>query len=409
MGSRKIVSFCCFGTIIIIGLINSGFLFCFSGTVIVYVSGSRTNVLTKSEIYPVNLNSTRNGIDKQKHNLVSDPYVAGNGGIISIDLLMTQITVSDALIEHNVCKGDNVSLLILIFSNPPNTERRNVIRETWLSDLAHSIRYTFVLAKSEDRRVKKQLEIENEENRDILLLNFMDSYKNLTYKTVSSFGWATKKCQKAEYLLKIDDDMWLNKKALTTILSRGVLKGALGGSCNHGAQPVRDPDSKYYVPKKIFPESYYPTFCSGTAYVADFNLIKNIVKISRTTPFFPLEDIYVAICVQKLKAKILNMYGFNSVHVKANPCWLKSDWLITTHEYLPYELRKVWRTKCNGLFPMNQGSLTYRPKPDISGSLQEKKRQLNKLRMQEIFRINAEKNRPPVRRQRYRKKVLVFN
>lgn len=389
---RKLVLFCCLGTVFFLGLVNLGVLFCFARPVVVIVSDSSANI----NQLPIN------DFHDREHYINN---VLERKDDTRLDSLMQEITESDALIEHDVCKRNNISLLVLIFSSPPNSERRNVIRGTWLSDFPNSIRYLFVLANSEHEGVQKQIKTENAENKDILLLDFIDSYKNLTLKTISSFRWATKNCKTTEYILKIDDDVWLNRKPLINILSRGMLKGALGGSCNHGAQPVRDPNSKYYVSKNTFPESFYPTFCSGTAYVVDFQLIKNIVEISKSTPFFPLEDIYVAICVKKLKAKILNLYGFNAVHVKANPCWLKSDWLITTHDFLPFELRHVWQTKCNGLFPIRERRLTFRPMPDIGGSIYEKRRQMNKLRMQEMFHGNARVRKPV----KFYKKELLFN
>jgi hypothetical protein len=79
--------------------------------------------------------------------------------------------------EQDICKGDNITLVILVFSNPSYVERRNVIRETWLSDVNSLQRYIFVVAKSDIQKEQKQLEVESEEYKDIVQFDFSDSYR----------------------------------------------------------------------------------------------------------------------------------------------------------------------------------------------------------------------------------------
>ena len=40
--------------------------------------------------------------------------------------------------------------------------------------------------------------------------NFLDSYHNLTYKSVMWLRWTAEYCPKAKYLLKMDDDIFVN-------------------------------------------------------------------------------------------------------------------------------------------------------------------------------------------------------
>ncbi|XP_052080726.1 beta-1,3-galactosyltransferase 5-like [Mytilus californianus] len=321
---------------------------------------------------------------------------------------LTQVSEFEPLIEPDICKQhDKILLAILIFSNPSNIERRQVIRETWLSDIKSSIRYVFVVARNTNSDHKKELQEEIDEHKDIVQFDFIDSYKNLTFKTVSSFKWIIAVCPRASYVLKIDDDMWLNKKALTSVLEHGAVKGSIGGNCHRGEPPIRDPGNKYYIPWSSYPYGIYPPFCSGTAYVVDFQVMKGIVNVSKDVPYFPLEDIYVALCMTKLKAKVINLYGFNSVRVRANPCWLKSDWLVTTHEFLPFELRRIWNTQCYGLNQVRQVKGQF--DPQIRGSLHLKRQQLNRLNMEQMFRQNAKMNLRSGGRRFVKSPRLIFN
>jgi hypothetical protein len=87
---------------------------------------------------------------------------------------------------------------------------------------------------------------------------------------------------------------------------------------------------------------------------------------------------------------VINLYGFNSIHVRANPCWLKSDWLITTHEFVPFELRIIWKTRCNGLNQIESDDFGLNPETD--SSLAFKKQQISKLNMIQMFQRRARKN-----------------
>ena len=46
--------------------------------------------------------------------------------------------------------------------------------------------------------------------KDILQIDFQDSYRNLTLKSMLSFRWAVDECSSFQYILKTDDDMIVN-------------------------------------------------------------------------------------------------------------------------------------------------------------------------------------------------------
>jgi hypothetical protein len=416
----KISFVCFFGFIAISGILNLLLLTWLSYSVIIYLPKPVINLLSRTGLGEAAMSHGdflrrdlddfyNNNFIERKTGIFSERTWNGSRNTsVSRESLLTKISDRKVLMEQDICKGDNITLVILVFSNPSYVERRNVIRETWLSDVNSLQRYIFVVAKSDIQKEQKQLETESEEYKDIVQFDFSDSYRNLTYKTISSFKWVIKACARAAYVLKIDDDMWLNKRALSSVLARGSLGEAIGGSCMQGANPIRDPTNKYYIPWNVYPYTVYPTFCSGTAYIADIQVIKNIVKVSRDVPYFPLEDIYVAFCIMQLHIRVINLYGFNSIHVRANPCWLKSDWLITTHEFVPFELRIIWKTRCNGLNQIESDDFGLNP--ETGSSLAFKKQQISKLNMIQMFQRRARKNlRFRESRVNMKKRFLKFN
>ena len=55
-----------------------------------------------------------------------------------------------------------------------------------------------------------QLNFESTDHGDLVQGSFTDSYRNLTYKNVMGLLWVTQFCSHAQYIVKTDDDMFLD-------------------------------------------------------------------------------------------------------------------------------------------------------------------------------------------------------
>ncbi|ESO85386.1 hypothetical protein LOTGIDRAFT_56334, partial [Lottia gigantea] len=194
-------------------------------------------------------------------------------------------------------------LLILIFSHCDAKQNRDTLRQTWLTysnKNTANIRYMFLLGEGSANQNSKS-KMEAEIHRDVLLGNFQDTYTNLTLKTVMGLQWVVHICNQTKFILKTDDDVWVNVpmllKRLETFRSTTF---TLGGMCQLG-RPHRDMNSKYYVSHKDYPSDVYPPFCTGTGYVTTPNVAAKIINMSAVVPYFHLEDIYVAMCLTKLR------------------------------------------------------------------------------------------------------------
>lgn len=61
---------------------------------------------------------------------------------------------------------------------------------------------------------QSNLSSESQTYGDILQESFVDSYANLTLKSVMLLKWFTRECDNIPYVLKTDDDMYINLKQL---------------------------------------------------------------------------------------------------------------------------------------------------------------------------------------------------
>ena len=314
------------------------------------------------------VNNTSDAFDKEegnKDNLDVDIFgnIMKDGGYLSSE--WQRQTRCDRCFEHDfkyeienddICKihtnVSDITLLILILTSHRNKLQRNALRETWLTISKNNtgrVRYAFLLGEVPDTR--DSIAKENDQFRDFIQEDFIDSYENLTYKTIMGFKWAATKCAAAKFVMKTDDDMFVNvPNVLKLALNYSdLLQTHIFGACSRIAKPIRNKKSKWFASNNSYPQKYYPGFCSGTGYVTSMNVVNHIYKISPYVPFFHLEDVYVALCIQRIGYSLKGIPGFNTYRPKRlGICsYRTSASLVTVHHMTSVTLRRLWNTNCS--------------------------------------------------------------
>lgn len=243
-------------------------------------------------------------------------------------------------------------LVLLIATEARQVEARNAIRQTWGNEsVAPALGFIrlFLLGKKEGELgllQQRMLEAESRRHHDIIQQDFLDSYKNLTIKTLMGMNWVAMYCPEASYVMKTDSDMFVNTEYLIYKLLRPELKPRMNyftGNNMRGFAPNRNKNSKWYMPPELYPSEKYPTFCSGTGYVFSGDVAKKIYQASLSIRHLHLEDVYVGICLAKLRIEPTpppNEFLFNHWRVSYSSC--KYSHLITSHGFHPNELLKYW-------------------------------------------------------------------
>ena len=151
-----------------------------------------------------------------------------------IHMIVNDVTAFKYSINIPKCEDEdesttaNRTLFIAILSAPNNFEKRQVIRETWLrhvTDLHYTrglldvIGYGFVVGQTTDQLVQSKIEKESKNHSDILQVEMNDSYRNLTRKVVAILNWVNSNCAQAHFVMKIDDDGYINVHNFATVLA----------------------------------------------------------------------------------------------------------------------------------------------------------------------------------------------
>ena len=143
-----------------------------------------------------------------------------------------------------------------------------------------------------------ELLAESDTYRDLAITDNVDVYNNLTLKTIAAFDWARRFCPEADFLLKTDDDMFIQIKRLLALIrglraSTASPNGIIVGNVAAGWKPVRNPQSKYYITHEQYAENNYPPFVTGPSYLVSRPAFDLLHQAAMNRPFFHLEDVFI--------------------------------------------------------------------------------------------------------------------
>ncbi|RXG71566.1 Beta-1,3-galactosyltransferase 1 [Armadillidium vulgare] len=263
---------------------------------------------------------------------------------------------------HFKCSS-SMKVLFIIPSSVNNTLQRDAIRKTWgswvrgdvvrfsfLKDYSiydgfeGNMKLLFILGRDEkwmENRIGAKILKESIRHKDIIVEDFIDSYTNLTLKSLFILKWIDRNCPNVEFVVKADDDMFINVPNLLKVLVDPTLQNPLMlGSLICNAKPVKNPHSKWYAPSYMF-SGKYPNYLSGTSYVISGNIAKKLLGAALDTPYFHLEDVFITgICAKKIGVKPMNHKCFTYIKRAFNPCIYKD--IITGHEVSGVDMKKLW-------------------------------------------------------------------
>ncbi|XP_064416384.1 beta-1,3-galactosyltransferase 2-like [Latimeria chalumnae] len=250
--------------------------------------------------------------------------------------------------EPEKCKDKTPFLVFLIPTSPRQETERNAVRQTWGNETLINgvtiIRIFLVgLPTTNTAMVQERLEYESAVYHDVVQRGFLDTYNNLTIKTMIGIEWLASFCSNASYFMKVDVDMFVNTYYLVNKLLRSLSgkTNFMAGQIIKGVAVVTRKNSKWYIPPEIYPNKTYPSYCCGAGYVISAELAAKIVEISQSIKPLHVEDIYIGLCLKKLNVQIFSYSPlFYCSHVTYDRCRYAK--LIMSHGFKPDILLRMW-------------------------------------------------------------------
>ncbi|XP_069024020.1 N-acetyllactosaminide beta-1,3-N-acetylglucosaminyltransferase 2-like [Embiotoca jacksoni] len=268
-------------------------------------------------------------------------------------LLHMRCRMYPMLINQPYVCDEKPFLLLAVKSLIPHFDRRQAIRETWgqAGVLANRTVVTvFLLGNTlssdhfPDLRV--MLGREAKLHKDLLQWDYRDTFFNLTLKEVLFLEWFSKHCPHAQFILKGDDDVFVNTLRIIDLLeglSEVKAKDLFIGDVISNASPHRDRKLKYFIPESVF-VGRYPPYAGGGGYLYSGELAMRLHNVSQQVVLYPIDDVYTGMCLKKLGLVPEKHTGFRTFDIeekyRSNPCIYRS--LMLVHSRTPQQMLKIW-------------------------------------------------------------------
>ena len=246
-------------------------------------------------------------------------YIHGNavGGVSKA----CRYQVGDA--DYNRAAYDDdghPAFAIGIVSALGNFDRRQTIRSTWLNHpellktksghRKHEYAF-FVGLDSATGSIPASIVEEMNTYHDIVVVNKVDTYKNMIYKVVALFDWGARTCM-ATYVCRCNDDVYLRfGKVFLSLFHEYVPTNIYAGYFMDEVKVLR-PEEEWnghnekssQVSRSTYPADVYPVFAQGNAYILSSDLASLVVDL-KNQPWRKLfaDDLLVGLIMDQSLAK----------------------------------------------------------------------------------------------------------
>ena len=150
--------------------------------------------------------------------------------------------------KESVCQqfgNANRTLMVVIVSAAENFVKREAIRRSWARTLNESeyfgdqwAKFAFLVGSTDSETQRKVLN-ESQVHSDVIQVKLIDEYANLSQKSAALLHWTMNYCSNAHFIIKCDDDVFVNVQRLSEIISQIDSLRDLYGSGKTSDEPKR--------------------------------------------------------------------------------------------------------------------------------------------------------------------------
>ncbi|MEG7521718.1 MAG: hypothetical protein M3H12_01255, partial [Chromatiales bacterium] len=229
------------------------------------------------------------------------------------DLIKKEKATSDTvksdteIVLHDPKRCDEipeVTWLVYVHTQPHRGDKRTVQRRTWANERLfkkRDIRVIFVMGSNGRPVLQREVAAEFSRHRDIVQGNFMDDEYSGPTKARLALKWIATYCAKAKYILKVEDDTFVDIFWLRDIVKKHWGSNRLI-ACplwpEHSRLIRRDPrkcsGDIWCLRYTEFPGmTHFPRYCDAIGYLVSRAMARRMFEAVPKTAFFWLEEVYM--------------------------------------------------------------------------------------------------------------------
>ena len=114
-----------------------------------------------------------------------------------------------------------------------------------------------------------------------------------------------------QFLVKTDDDTYVDLEVFARVISQTASNKAYGGLCRSDNKPKRSKTSKFYLSPSNYPYKYFPPYCEGPFYYLPYDLVSKSLNSSRVLRETGSMDARVLTSISKFEDVMVGFYIFS--------------------------------------------------------------------------------------------------
>ena len=157
-------------------------------------------------------------------------------------------------------------------------------------------------------------------------------------------NWARNNCLRIKFLIKSDDDMFVNLPHLYKFLESKGATDTIYGKVSTLARPIREWYSRWYLSARDYPKEFYPDFVTGQIYIMTADLLPKLLKAADQVKPIYLEDVWITGILRERipEAKLENIENLIVLSLLESTVCLPPAF-YTIHRITPSQMRSFFK------------------------------------------------------------------
>ena len=260
-----------------------------------------------------------------------------------------------------ICRtSKDLKWIIYTHTAPRNREKREAIRSTWGNKYLFDNRRTAIIFLVGIPRHKGEQRIIDEEYMkygDIVQGDFIDDYRNLTYKGILGLQFISSYCSHVPYTIKSDDDVFANIFKIIQLTEERDLRSRFLMCFRWHRMMINRPgiditSKRWWLPLDVLPgKKVFEPYCAGLGWIFTTNIAKELLTIAYTTPFLWIDDVYISGMVMNqiknlTKASLWGVVDSQTMFHEIQP-FNASDYVLSVKN--PKMVKQFWNSTLHQL------------------------------------------------------------